>query len=228
MEGLHGGYPRMRLLNALFYFVPSVLGLLIPSVPDISGQSFLTSPILEAMRKADQVEKDESGNESTKALLLVPIVEISRDLELVSVCLTAPKASSMAQAGRLLQQPKMSSLKMLKATFNRYSDNIFYEDARQANVYLGGGTTPNTLQTQQYLYRNAVLSSLANLRQDVAELEALSEGELQTRVEDLSDAVSDLREVQTALSSYLKLADPEALSTASAIVYDRQDENSRK
>ena len=219
----------MRLPYALFCFVPSVLGLLIPSVSDISGQSFLTSPILEAMRKADQVEQDEAlGNEATKALLLVPIVEISRDLERVSACLTAPKASNVAQAGRILQQPQLSSVKMLKKAFNRYSDNIFYEDARQANVYLGGGTTPNTLQTQQYLYRNAVLSSLANLRQDVSELEALSESELQTRAEDLSDAVSDLGEVKTALSSYLKLADPEALSTATAIVYDRKDESFRK
>jgi len=43
-------------------------------------ENFLTNPVLEAFRKLDQLESDESfGN--NKAILLYPIIDISKDIE---------------------------------------------------------------------------------------------------------------------------------------------------
>ena len=45
-----------------------------------------------------------------------------------------------------------------KRIFNQYSDNIYYaSDTTEANVYLLGGATPSSGQTQQYLLRNEAL-----------------------------------------------------------------------
>lgn len=45
-----------------------------------ASESILTNPILENLRKADQLDDDESEIESTKALFLVPILNIQSDL----------------------------------------------------------------------------------------------------------------------------------------------------
>ena len=45
-----------------------------------------------------------------------------------------------------------------KRIFNQFSDNIYYaSDTTEANVYLLGGATPSSGQTQQYLLRNEAL-----------------------------------------------------------------------
>ena len=55
-----------------------------------STENFLTNPILEAYRKADQLEEDVPTNldsPTTKTILILPIVSIARDLETVDQCL---------------------------------------------------------------------------------------------------------------------------------------------
>ena len=45
-----------------------------------------------------------------------------------------------------------------KRIFNQFSDNIYYaSDTTEANVYLLGGATPSSGQTQQYLLRNEAI-----------------------------------------------------------------------
>ena len=91
-------------------------------------ESFLTNPVLEALRKAEQWEQDvptAPNAETTKVLLLYPIAEIAQDLAKVSSCLESPSALCVSSAAETLKQPKFQA-KTFKKIFNRYSDNIFY------------------------------------------------------------------------------------------------------
>ena len=198
-------------------------------------ESFLTNPVLEALRKADQLEEDlPTGNAATtKTFLLLPIVELGSDLDAVASCLqgaqqTAP-GQCLADSAELLRQPRFST-KGMKSAFNKYSDNIFYSDSRQANLYLGGGTLPDSRQTQQYLLRNSVMSGVEFVRGDV---EALAEAQAKgasasssaspsssassSFAQDVTDALSDLDEARAALGKYFALADPDDLAKARAV-----------
>lgn len=187
-------------------------------------ESFLSNPVLEALRKAEQWEQDVPNApnlETTKVLLLYPIVEISQDLSAVSSCLASPSAQCVATSAETLKQPKFQT-KTFKKIFNRYSDNIFYSSttSERANIYLGGGTTPDSAQTTQYLLRNVIITAVQNALQDVAELAQLSDQELrgEDRRLDVQDALSDVSESRQALDKYLALADPQDLATAKAIL----------
>ena len=196
-------------------------------------ENFLTNPVLEALRKADQLEEDlPTGHAATtKTFLLLPIVELGSDLDAVASCLqgaqqTAP-GQCLADSAELLRQPRFST-KGMKSAFNKYSDNIFYSDSRQANLYLGGGTLPDSRQTQQYLLRNSVMSGVEFVRGDVEGLaEAQAKGASSSAsasasasssfAQDVTDALSDLDEARAALGKYFALADPDDLAKARAV-----------
>jgi len=187
-------------------------------------ESFLTNPVLEALRKAEQWEQDvptAPNAETTKVLLLYPIAEIAQDLAKVSSCLESPSVLCVSSSAETLKQPKFQA-KTFKKIFNRYSDNIFYSSttSERANIYLGGGTTPDSAQTSQYLLRNVILTSVQNALQDVAELTQLSEQDLLSEEKrlDVQDALSDVSEARAALDKYLALADPQDLATARALM----------
>jgi hypothetical protein len=212
-----------------------------------STESFLTNPVLEALRKADQLESDvpdSPSNAMTKALLLYPIVQISNELDTAALCLQDPSPRCLADTDAVLTQNKYTPA-AFKKTFNRYSDNIFYADSKRANVYLAGGTTPDSAQTSQYLYRNAILTSVQNAQGDVQGLlsslpgafppststttatttaasAAASDDEYaawrRRLQQDLSDALSDVDEARQAMRQYLSLADPQDLEAARGLV----------
>jgi len=193
-------------------------------------ESFLTNPILEAYRKADQLEEDVPTNldsPTTKTILILPVISIAKDLETVDQCLRDhPSEQSLSKAIEILKQPQYSTVEF-KRIFNRYSDNIFYADSRQANLYLGGGTTPDSRQTTQYLYRNAILSAVQFLQQDLQDLRGADSASLSAssstsdggRSVEVADALDDLREAREALAKYLKMADQQDVQAANAVLH---------
>ena len=67
-----------------------------------------------------------------------------------------------------------------KRIFNQFSDNIYYaSDTTEANVYLLGGATPSSSQTQQYLLRNEALKQVSELVDELRFLSTASEEQLQ-------------------------------------------------
>jgi len=103
------------------------------------------------------------------AKLLIPILSIREDLRVVNERILEPNGSSLSQAQSLLNQPQYQS-KELKRIFNAFADNIYYSDPDRANLYLAGGATPKTAQSLAYLLRNELLTSLDDLRTEIADL----------------------------------------------------------
>lgn len=148
----------------------------------------LTNPVLEQFRILEQAEKDnvqyggelERGDAGNKGKvdaypsLLVPILKIESELNEIRSLVRSggeskPSKEAMSKALAILQQPTYDKINF-KKTFNRYGDNIYYNDPDRANLYLGGGATPKNEQSIAYLLRNDILTNMENLR---AELEYL-------------------------------------------------------
>ena len=189
--------------------------------------NFLTNPVLETVRKIDQMDFDDST--TNKEVLLVPIVRIDLDFNIIKALFEEMDSSSFAspdnlkklnQVLEILSKPDYSK-KNFKALFNRYSDNIFYTNPDQANIYLAGGTPPNSRQTEQYLLRNQVLNSVEFIRNDAESMliDVKSDSRISTDWEQvIIDTISDLEEGKNALKEYLKLADPRDVELATKIV----------
>jgi hypothetical protein len=176
-------------------------------------ENFLTNPLLEEMRKIDQSDPDTTMNYSNRPLLLIPILEILEDVDKVSSLLKQHDSDSISIAKTILDNPKFDT-PVFKKIFNRYSDNIFYSDPRRANLYLGGGAMPNSIQTQQYLFRNLALTSINNVKEDLKSLFPVSNSDQQS----IDDAVDDCKEASDAVKNYLLLADPYDIEVAKKII----------
>ena len=178
-------------------------------------ESFLTNPVLETMRKIDQVDRDESSNQ--KALLVYPIVEISKEIEQVKLKLKSINVNEnenekviAKEIQSILASPKYNP-KEFKKIVNRYSDNIFYQDPRRANLYLGGGAIPDSSMTQKYLYRNVALTSIEYLKDDINTI--IKENKWGDQVI-IDDAMEDADEAIDAFDNYFKLSDPSDIEMA--------------
>jgi hypothetical protein len=178
---------------------------------------FLKNPVLEAIRKIDQVDPDTEFQNVNKVILLVPIIDIEKDIQTVSKLITAD-ASNLLEANTILTNKKFDTAPF-KKTFNRYSDNIYYSDPERANIYLGGGAVPNTQQTTQYLFRNSALTAIGDIKEDVKLLLDAIKNNVAIDQQSVADAVDDCREALEALTSYLELADPVDVKEARSIVY---------
>ena len=176
-------------------------------------ESFLTNPVLEAMRKMDQVDMDENSNQ--KAVILYPIIEISKEIEQIKTKLKAINGNEndkklVNEIQNILGYPKYAP-KEFKKIFNRYSDNIFYQDPRRANLYLGGGAIPDTSMTQKYLYRNVALTSIEYLKDDINTIIKENKWGDQTAID---DTLEDVDDAIGAFDNYFKLCDPSDIATA--------------
>lgn len=178
---------------------------------------FLKNPVLEAIRKIDQIDPDTEFQNVNKVILLVPIIDIEKDIKSVSELITADKGN-LEKANEILKSKKFDTA-AFKKTFNRYSDNIYYSDPERANIYLGGGAVPNTQQTTQYLFRNSALTAIGDVKEDVQLLLDDMNKKKEVDSQAVADAVDDCREASEALTSYLELADPSDVKDARAIVY---------
>ena len=193
--------------------------------------NFLTNPVLETVRKIDQMDFDDST--TNKEVLLVPIVRIDTDFNTIKSLFEEMKSPSISSSNILQNLNKVLEIlnkpdyqkSNFKALFNRYSDNIFYTNPDQANIYLAGGTPPNSRQTEQYLLRNQVLNSVEFIRGDAESMiddikmknSKSSSGNIDWE-QIIIDTISDLEEGENALREYLKLADPKDVELATKIV----------
>lgn len=178
---LNGGTQGRRVvLEGLFTTV------LAPSVGGGGSQqgreSFLTSRPLERLRIQNQEAVDNRvyggeladplGQPRAPALLLIPIVQMEAEIRWMEQ--SAGDAAAWPGMLNVLSQAPYTR-KEFKAVFNAFADNIYYSDVDRANLYLGGGATPSSTQTTQYMLRNEILTSLEGARDELAYLVSESE-----------------------------------------------------
>jgi hypothetical protein len=181
--------------------------------------NFLTNPVLENLRKSDQLERDEGGIHTE--VLLVPILEIYDDLATIrdAVASSADAGSPNENIASVLKILEQSSyqVKSIKSFFNRYSDNIYYADPAESNLYLAGGATPSSRQTQQYLLRNQILTDIADIRDDLKSMKGATGMKAEDWRQLCADNVDDIEDALANLKEYLGMADPKDLSLAKKI-----------
>jgi len=189
----------------------------------------LTNPLLEQIRILEQAEKDnikyggelEKGDAGNKGKvdaypsLLVPILKIDMELNEVRSIVrsggdTKPSKEDMTKALAILKQPTYEKINF-KKTFNKYGDNIYYNDPDRANLYLGGGATPKTEQSIAYLLRNDILTNMENLR---AELEYL----IKSGEDEMEDLYSYADICTSAMKKYLAQVPPNELKKAQMLL----------
>ena len=185
----------------------------------------LTNSVLEQIRIWDQdfadnvkyngeLEKGDAGNKGKVEAypqLLVPIVEMSNDINKINELIVIGNSKESYQTAReILSNPKYEKI-AFKKMFNAYGDNIYYSDPDRANVYLGGGAIPKTNQTLAYLLRNDLLNNIENLQ---AELDYL----IKTPSESNEDLLGYAKACKTAMDKYLTLAPPNEMKQALEII----------
>jgi hypothetical protein len=191
------------------------LGLLIVSpLPASCFPNPLTSKPLELLRILDQDYADnihfngelaDVGIPNQPVLLLIPITRIEASLLNMSTAIEDPdRWETTRQTLKASPFTKAS----FKKTFNAFSDNIYYDsESGRANAYLGGGAAPSTLQTNQYLLRNEILSNVEMAASELDYLIGLKEkgssrAELVSELEDLRGYFSAAR---TSIVEYLDI-----------------------
>lgn len=140
----------------------------------------LTNSLLEKIRVLEQAEADniKYGGElapgspkgqDTYAKLLIPILQIQKDLVEVDSLVNMKDGEGLDDALKIMNKPQFEKLNFKKA-FNAFADNIYYSDPDRANLYLGGGAVPKNEQSIAYLIRNDVLTNVENLQAEIAYL----------------------------------------------------------
>jgi hypothetical protein len=194
-------------------------GAIVGSRVDRACASWLSSEPLEQFRKLEQEAADASYGELAPindgrggGQRLVAILRIGARLDALASASAEPSrwsAIAFELAGAQFET------KQLKRDFNLYSDNIYYSDENRANIYLLGGTTPETAQTEQYLLRNEVITAVQNARTEVEYLlkeRARADGD--TDPTDLTDYFQTAR---AALAAYMQKAEPRDVTVATKL-----------
>mmetsp|Transcript_27317 Transcript_27317/g.74726 ORF Transcript_27317/g.74726 Transcript_27317/m.74726 type:complete len:291 (-) Transcript_27317:576-1448(-) len=206
----------------------------------------LTNPVLEQLRIWEQAEKDtiqyngelEAGNAGNRGrvdfypALLIPILKIDAELREVRTLVrsggeTETEGSSsssssnklstdaMTRALDILRTPTYDKINF-KKTFNKYGDNIYYNDPDRANLYLGGGATPKTEQSIAYLLRNDVLTNVENLRAELEYLLKLSDTERDSEPKEDLYSYADI--CSSAMAKYLAQVPPGQMEEAKRLM----------
>lgn len=183
------------------------------------SNTILSSPIFEKFRKIDQYDSDDMISESTaRYFLLLPIVDFYEDILDASKLVEVKTLQSFQSVDKILIQTKFDKIPM-KKVFNRYGDNIYYSSPDRANIYLAGGALPGTVQTEQYMLRNDVMTNVENLREDIAGI--LKQGSGSWSEQEIEDMRDDFRETLQSLESYLDRTNPDDLKFAK-LLYSKQ------
>ncbi|KAJ1621617.1 hypothetical protein T492DRAFT_886658 [Pavlovales sp. CCMP2436] len=195
---------------------------------DAAQANWLSSEPLEAFRKLEQEAADAKYGELAPidsgmggGQRLVPIINL--EVRLARFADAAKEPSRWAGLRVELLAPALGA-KQLKRDFNPdpgiYSDNIYYTDEARANIYLLGGTTPETAQTEQYMLRNEVIGALQNAEKEVkylleqaALLQSTGEGDV-----DCTDLVEYFAVARGALSDYLRRAEQRDVAVGRRLV----------
>lgn len=178
---------------------------------------------LEQLRVALQDEADATmyGGElapggppaAPALLLLVPIVQLEATLESIQPLLSDasrwPSIVAVLSSGPF---DPSSNYKELKRIFNAYSDNIYYStDSAEANVYLLGGATPSSRQTNQYLLRNEIIKQAGEIVDELRYQLGLSAAQRDSEV-----AEEYIGLALKAFAEYFALAPPDEVANARA------------
>ena len=83
-----------------------------------------------------------------------------------------------------------------------------------STVYLAGGALPGTVQTEQYLLRNDIITNIGNLRADIESLTSQSAEKVDQQ--EIDDTIDDFKQTLDAFGSYLERTNPDDLK----VVYD--------
>ena len=210
---------RRRLFTLVASSVPFLAHLPADAADELFRKNPLTNPLLEQIRiweqnEADNIkyggelERGEAGKLSpVYSQMLVPILEISAELEIMDRLLSTDTSQDALQRVQTILRQKRYEKIEFKKIFNAYGDNIYYSDPDRANAYLGGGATPKNEQTLAYLQRNEILTSVEDLQAEVAYL-------LKNRKESPEDAVSLAKNAAQAMRRYLEVVPPSELREA--------------
>jgi hypothetical protein len=172
---------------------------------------------------ADNIQHDgELGPAKFKdsfAQLLVPILTIEKQfLDVQSSIQDYSKTTNveaLVKAQTILNSnPNLSQKKEFKKTFNAFADNIYYSDPDQANVYLGGGTTPKPTQSLAYLLRNEILTNLESLQVEVDYLLKEEKSGKSEKDLDTSDLIEYSKGCIVNMQKYLELVPPQEIQVA--------------
>lgn len=187
-----------------------------------ASANWLSSEVVEKVRimeqeaadsKYDELAPIDDGTGGGKRLL--PIIRIERQID--SLFDAAQSPAKWGEIASVLSTSTYAT-KDLKKAFNFYSDNIYYSDDSRANVYLLGGATPESAQTEQYLLRNEIITAVQNALLEANYLvkeSAKPEGEADT---DPGDLVDYLRTAKNSLREYLARADTRDIATAKKLL----------
>ena len=102
--------------------------------------------------------------------------------------------------------------------FNAFADNIYYSDPDRANLYLGGGAEPTTIQSIAYLLRNDILTNIEDMRAEVKFLlKELEKNGVDEAVNELDEIYGLNKVANEAMKKYLDLVPPNELKSARGI-----------
>jgi hypothetical protein len=184
-----------------------------------------------------ELERGDAGNRGKVEAyprLLIPILIIAKELEQIQDIIG--KNNKYEAATTILAQPKYEAI-AFKKVFNRFADNIYYSDPDRANLYLGGGgtscpilqtifsrehitnlknaipATPKTEQSLAYLLRNEILTSVQDLKAELAYHDQHPDDEESQR-----DLVAFITAANTAMNQYLALVPTQELARAQELL----------
>ena len=160
-----------------------------------------------------------NGPPNAPVELLVPIARIEFLLRDIRATIDDPKRWEELKA--TITAPPFTK-KVFKQTFNAFADNIYYTaGSDRANAYLGGGATPSTQQTTQYMLRNEILGNVEIAGQELEYLIGLRDKGLTSREALVGEELDDLRgfldKALKAMGQYLAIPPPEDVSKARGI-----------
>ena len=151
--------------------------------------------------------------------LLLPIVQI--EAQLLQAQRDVQSAGSWKAVLDTLSKEPYAPKQAFKSVFNRYADNIYLAKGDdRANAYLGGGATPSSLQTVQYMLRNDLLTNLDNITQELQYLlRCIKEGQSAADLEasELGDLRQYFKDLTAGLKQYLDIPPKEDVAEARRI-----------
>lgn len=239
-DGLHSEGQRRRWIQGA---IPALAAVLLPPPSPASSpmdlapmftevernrqiNSILASKPFEMLRILEQESVDDTkyGGElslsfdqpPSSVILLIPIAIIEAKLRAIRADVADPKKWDAMR--KELGAPPFEK-KAFKKAFNAFADNIYYSsESMSANAYLGGGATPSTTQTVQYMLRNEVLGNVELAEAELGYLVRVrddgSVGADALVGEELDDLKEFLDKALDALGQYLAI--PPAADTAVA------------
>ena len=81
-----------------------------------STEKFLTNPVLDSMRKIDQIDNDTDSQNTDRVILLVPIVEINKEVETIVKLIDTKQIDNLKQANTIINDQKYNTPVFKKVT----------------------------------------------------------------------------------------------------------------